>query len=168
MPDARVERVTGMGMLTLRGAMDVLGPALGEVCALAAPDQRMSEAQGGLRANWMSPDEIMVVCPVERTADLAHRLEERLTGAFATVVDVSDARAAFDVTGLDAAGVLTKLMPVDFARMQPAEVRRTRMAQIPATCWCEGRGWRVVCFRSVAAYADALLRNAAASAVAGT
>ena len=69
---------------------------------------------------------------------------------------------AFDLQGPGAQGALAKLCPVDFAALAPSEVRRTRMAQIPAAFWRHGDGWRILCFRSVAGYAEALLRNAAA------
>lgn len=160
MPDIGVGAATDIGMITLRGEIATLAKAVG----MAVPEQRMSVESGGCRLNWMSPDELLLICPhaevAQRTADLAAALE----GEFATVADVSDARAVFDVTGEGGETALAHLMPVDFAALAPGEVRRTRMAQVPAALWREGTGWRVVCFRSVARYAEALLRDAAETA----
>ncbi|UWQ20512.1 sarcosine oxidase subunit gamma [Jannaschia sp. W003] len=155
MSDVRIERRTGVGMVTLRGDLGLLCGAIG--CAV--PGQRLSVRESGEHVLWMSPDELLLIC--DDAPARAAALAKALADEFATVADVSDARAVFDVEGRDAAATLAKLMPVDFARLDPAEVRRTRMAQVPAALWRKGEGWRVVCFRSVADYAHALLRNAA-------
>ena len=154
---AEVARVHGLGMVTLRGDPAELADAAG----LPPPEMRMSARADGEALLWMSPDELLLVC--DDAPARAAALVDALSGRFATVADVSDARAVFDVTGPDAAGTLAKLMPVDFGALAPEEVRRTRMAQVAAACWREGEGYRVVCFRSVADYADALLRQAAAA-----
>ncbi|MEN8917520.1 MAG: sarcosine oxidase subunit gamma family protein, partial [Octadecabacter sp.] len=78
-------------------------------------------------------------------------------------VDVSDARAVFTVSGDGARDVLARLCPVD---LHPdsfglGQVRRTRMAQIAAAFWMHDDGFDVVCFRSVADYAQGVLTRAA-------
>ena len=59
--------------------------------------------------------------------------------------------------------VLAKLTPADLrpGAIGIGEVRRTRLAQVPAAFWLDGEGKAtVVCFRSVAEYVFGLLRNA--------
>ena len=157
MPDIAIATPAGVGMILLRGELSLLAKAAG----MAAPERRMSVVSEGCRLNWMSPDELLLICPqpdaVRRTAEL----EAALQGEFSTVADVSDARKVFDVTGERAEIALAHLMPVDFATLAPGEVRRTRMAQVAAALWREGDGWRLICFRSVARYAEALLMDAA-------
>ncbi|MFO6463348.1 sarcosine oxidase subunit gamma [Jannaschia sp. KMU-145] len=160
MSDVTVEALPPLGMITLRGDLDTLGPAVTDVTGFARPDQRMRTEAGGHGCLWMSPDELLVTCDYDAAPGVAVRLTDALGDAFATVAVVSDARAVFAVTGQGAEAVLSRLVPVDFDRLAPTEVRRTRMAQIPAAIWREGEGWRVVCFRSVAVYAEGLLRNA--------
>ena len=160
MSEVTVRALPPMGMVTLRGALDTLAPAVEAETGCARPAQRLSSAADGVRAMWMSPDELMLVCDHGGAADLAARLTERLGDAFATVAVVSDARVVFELTGPGAIPALASLMPVDFDRLDPSEVRRTRMAQVPAAIWREGAAWRVMCFRSVAHYAEALLRGA--------
>jgi sarcosine oxidase subunit gamma len=48
-------------------------------------------------------------------------------------------------------------------RFEPGELRRTRMAQVPAAVWmADAQTIRVICFRSVAGYVSGLLEDAAA------
>lgn len=156
MSDVLVRRLSGIGMVTLRGDI----PTLAKAAGIKAPEQRMIERSDNSKAlMWMSPDELLLVC--EDASTQATALGIALERAFATVADVSDARAVFEVEGEGAEGVITKLMPVDFAALAPNELRRSRLAQIPAALWREGSAWRIACFRSVADYAHTALQNAA-------
>jgi hypothetical protein len=58
---------------------------------------------------------------------------------------------------------LAKLCPVDLAPgvFEAGEMRRTRLAQVPAAFWWEEDGFTLVCFRSVAQYAFDVLKGAA-------
>ncbi|WGH78653.1 sarcosine oxidase subunit gamma [Jannaschia ovalis] len=160
MPDVTITALPPVGMVALRGDPELLGRAVAEIAGPGTPAARMrTEAQGrGLL--WMSPDDLLLTCDYAEAPALAERLAAALAGDFATVAVVSDARAVFALEGA-VEDLLARLMPVDFARLAPAEVRRSRMAQIPAAIWREGEGWRLVCFRSVAGYAEGLLHNAA-------
>jgi len=146
-------------MVTMRGDPSELARATG----LDAPGMRLSTTDGADSLLWMSPDELLLICDDAPTR--ASRLADALYGSFAAVADVSDARAVFDLAGPGATATLAKLMPVDFAAMAPGEVRRSRLAQVPAATWRHGDGWRIVCFRSVAVYVEAALCNAADGAV---
>ncbi|PWJ15846.1 sarcosine oxidase subunit gamma [Jannaschia seohaensis] len=162
MSDITVSTPGPIGMITLRGAMEVLGSVVTKVTGCALPERRKFSVSGAYAALWMSPDELLLVCDHDEADEIAKRLTTELGAAFATVAVVSDARAVFDLAGPEAHRALAKLCPVDFPRLAENEVRRTRMAQVPAALWRHGEGWRVVCFRSVAGYAERLLTNAAA------
>ncbi|MEM9798307.1 MAG: sarcosine oxidase subunit gamma family protein [Pseudomonadota bacterium] len=162
MADLTISSVTDLGMITLRGDLEVLGRQTRAFAGCAAPEQRMSTASDGRRLLWMSPDELLLTCPAAESKTMVASLRAAFGDGFATVVEVGDARAVFDLAGADVPGMLAKLMPVDFDRMAETEIRRSRLAQVPAAIWREGAVWRLVCFRSVARYAEALLRNAAA------
>jgi sarcosine oxidase subunit gamma len=84
-----------------------------------------------------------------------------MAGVHHLAVDVSDARAVFRVEGAKADQVLAKLSPVDFAKLEPGELRRTRAAQVATAFWKEGDGFTVVCFRSVGRYVFDLLAMSA-------
>ena len=91
----------------------------------------------------------------------AARLEAALEGEFASVAVVSDARALIRVSGAQARDVLAKLMPVDFATLEPGELRRSRAAQVAAAVWQQDGGYTLVSFRSVAGYVMGLLSHSA-------
>lgn len=151
------------GMITLRGdlASDTLATALKDAVGLAVPGQRRVLAEGETAVAWMSPDELLVMVPHAEAPAVAERLAGALAGEFATVAEVSDARAVFTVAGGAVDAALMKLCPVDFARLEPGEIRRTRAAQVAVALWRSGDGEvTLVCFRSVAAYVFGLLSNA--------
>lgn len=158
MSDVSIRPVASLGMVVLRGGPEMLGPALVAATGCAMPERRMKTASGEVTAMWMSPDEVMVTCPPEDTSAVLARLTVAIGGEFGTAIDMSAARQVFDLDGAGIVDLLAGLMPVDFARLAPTEVRRTRMAQIPVALWRHGDGWRLMCFRSVAGYAADLLR----------
>jgi sarcosine oxidase subunit gamma len=67
----------------------------------------------------------------------------------------------FRIEGARAAEVLMKLSPVDQARLEPGELRRTRAAQVACAFWREGEGYTLISFRSVAGYVMGLLTHSA-------
>ena len=89
-------------------------------------------------------------------------LAQALAGHFATVADVSDARAVFTVSGPLWRDALAKLCPVDFATLDEGALRRTRAAQVAAAILVTAPDEaRVICFRSVGQYMFDLLSGAA-------
>ncbi len=160
MAEATIRALDPWGMVALRGEMGALGQVLGAVLDCSAPDIRMSTRAGGIGVLWMAPDEVLVLCGFDDAPDLARRLEEASGEDFVSVAVVSDARRVFDIAGAGAEDVLSKLMPVDFAKLAETEVRRSRLAQVPAATWRHAGGLYLMCFRSVAVYAEDVLRNA--------
>ncbi len=162
---ARVAEAGLCGMITLRGDLSApwLATALADATGCAVPATRRVTTASAMAAAWMAPDEVLVICPHDRAPETAARLAQALDGHFATVADVSDARAVFTVTGPGAADVLAKICPVDFATLAQGDIRRTRAAQVAAAIWVSGADeMTVVCFRSVARYMFDLLATAAA------
>lgn len=163
---ARVEEIGLQGMITLRGD---LGSRAMKSAATAAAGTEMpgigriaGDSSGGLC--WMSPDELLLLCPYETVDATLERVQSALKDSHALAVNVSDARAVFRVGGPHARDVLAKLCPVDLSpeAFGPGNFRRTRMAQIPAAIWLvDDETFQIVCFRSVAQYAFDLLRIAA-------
>lgn len=162
---AAVRELGLSGMVTLRG--DLAEKKLIKAVkshAGAMPGQREVAFKGGNGAAWMSPDELLLICDHGQAGTLVAQLEKALAGAHFMAVNVSDARAVFEVSGAHAREVLAKLMPVDFApgAFEPGMIRRSRMAQVPAAVWMqEDDAFRIVCFRSVAQYVFDVLGVAA-------
>ncbi|RDC73053.1 sarcosine oxidase subunit gamma [Rhodovulum sp. 12E13] len=163
---ATVREVPAPGMIALKG--DLSSPALAEavraVTGCAVPGLRRIEAAGPACAGWMAPDEVLLIVQRGDVPAALATIAERLSGAHHLAADVSDMRAVFRLEGAGAREALAKLAPVDLApgAFEPGELRRTRLAQVPAAFWMEEGGITLVCFRSVARYAFDLLAGAAA------
>ena len=162
----RVQEMGLQGMITLRG--DIASAAVIKAATKAAgvgmPDanQAVSDDTGAIC--WMSPDELLVLCPHDKAEANVAAMTKTLGKAHSLVVNVSDARAMFRVSGASAREVMAKLCPVDFApdSFVPGMFRRSRMAQVPAAFWMRDEdSFDVICFRSVADYVFGALKMAA-------
>ena len=160
---AKIREIGPLGMITLRAKPDVAGlaEAIKAAVGTGVPGQRKIEIAGGKAAGWMSPDEYLLVLPYDQVAAAMAAIATAMGGAHHLAADVSDARAIFRIEGPKAAQALQKLMPVDFATLEPGELRRSRAAQVAAAIWEQEGGFTLVCFRSVAAYVFGLLSHSA-------
>ncbi|WP_300056117.1 sarcosine oxidase subunit gamma [uncultured Roseobacter sp.] len=154
------------GMITLRGDLSAsaVKKAAKAVSGVDLPGAGAVQMDGESGLCWMSPDELLVLCPYAEAAERLERLQTALAKTHALAVNVSDARASFTVSGPRAREVMGKLCPVDLApdRFTPGIFRRTRMAQVPAAFWMnDTERFRIVCFRSQAQYVFDLLTVAA-------
>ena len=152
------------GMVTLRGdlASAAVQGAVEAATAQEMPGTRQILGGLGSGVAWMSPDEVILFCDAGKARALAGLLGDALRGQPHLAVDVSSARAVFAIEGQGAREVLAKLCPVDMAGFAPGEIRRTRLAQVPAAFWmADTETVHLLCFRSVAHYAFDLLTDAA-------
>ncbi len=161
-----VENLGPSGMITLRGDLGgkAVAGAVKAATGLGVPGQRAILSEGGKAVAWMSPDELLILCPHAEAAGLATQMADALAGEHGLVVDVSDARARFRITGPGAREVLAKGAPVDLAPgvFGPGEIRRTRLGQVAAAFWMSGaESFDLVCFRSVADFVETWLKTAA-------
>ncbi len=153
------------GMITLRGdlAAPKLATALKAATGCAMPVTRKITRDGAHSLVWMSPDELLILCPHGDAPALTDRLSREMAGEFVTLANVSDARAMFRVTGAMWRDALAKLCPVDFSTLDTGDIRRTRAAQIAAAILVtDAQEAQIICFRSVAGYMFDLLSIAAA------
>mgnify|MGYP001822808334 CR=1 FL=1 len=155
-----------VGMITIRGDLGEAGfqSGISEVTGLSVPEARQIVGEE-VKLAWMSPDELLLICDHGEAEAKVAALSTAMAGRHHMAVNVSDARAVFTLEGDGAAirEVLAKLTPADLrsGTFGPGEVRRTRLAQVPAAFWLDDEGRAtVVCFRSVAEYVFGLLRNA--------
>ncbi|WP_068112518.1 sarcosine oxidase subunit gamma [Tropicimonas marinistellae] len=161
---ARVVEMPPKGMITLRGSPDEIGAAVADATGCAVPGQREITFEGEFALGWMSPDEFLLMCPRDEVGTCLKSLGETLAGSHHLAVDVSDARAVFSIAGPGAREVLARLCPVDLASTAfgPGEIRRSRIAQVPAAFWIDANDdIKLICFRSVARYAFDVLCGAA-------
>ncbi len=165
---ASVEESGLAGMITLRGDLTSAKLQAAVTSATGAtmpePGKVALSDEGGLC--WMSPDELLVLVHYAEVEAKLGEINAGLAGEHALAVNVSDARAVFQVSGDGAREVLGKLCPVDLSAQAfvPGQFRRTRMAQVAAAFWLDQDGsFHIVCFRSVADYMFSLLSTAAQS-----
>jgi sarcosine oxidase subunit gamma len=159
---ATIREIGPLGMITLRAkGVKALEKAVKAVTGTKLPAQRRIEVKGDRACGWMSPDEYLLIVPYAEVAASLAALAKALAGEHHLAVDVSDARAVFRVEGDKAADVLRKLSPVDFEKLEPGELRRSRAAQVAAAMWAQDGGFTLVCFRSVGAYVMGLLTHSA-------
>ncbi len=158
-----IKEIGPLGMISLRAKPDVkeLAKAVKAAVGTKVPAQRRIEIAGEKACGWMSPDEYLLILPYAETGAAMAAIAKGMGEAHHLAAVVSDARAVFRVEGDKAEQVLAKLCPVDFATLEPGELRRTRAAQVAAAFWKDEGGYTVVCFRSVAAYVMGLLSHSA-------
>lgn len=161
---AEIREIGPQGMITLRGdlAAAPVKKAVKAATGTAMPKPLSILTDGDSASAWMSPDELLLLCPYEHVADNLAAMTKALGKAHGLAVDVSDARALFEVQGAHARDVLAKLAPIDASAdaLVDGQIRRTRLAQVPAAVWVNGDVVRVICFRSVAQYMFDLLKTA--------
>jgi sarcosine oxidase subunit gamma len=154
------------GMITLRGDLSAsaVRKAAKAATGLTLPDPGHITVAGDCGICWMSPDEVLVLCPYDMAAAHLAKMHAALGKVHALAVDVSDARGVFRVSGPLAREVMAKLAPVGFSpdAFTPGMFRRSRMAQVAAAFWLHGPDtFQIVCFRSQAQYMFDLLKVAA-------
>ncbi len=154
------------GMITVRGdlAKAKVKSAVKSATGLAIPKTAQIALGENSSVAWMSPDELLLVTDYATVGASVAKLQSALAKEHALVVNVSDARAMFSVSGAQAREVVAKLAPVDFSAdsFTPGMFRRTRLAQVPAALWMtDDESFQIICFRSVAQYVFDLLCVAA-------
>lgn len=163
---AEVREVGLQGMITLRGDLSSakVKKAVKAVIGVALPDVNTAAMADKRGACWMSPDELLLLCPYDSVTEDLTKLHAALGDAHVLAVNVSDARAVFQVSGRHARDVMAKLAPIDLSprAFGPGSFRRTRLAQVAGAFWMrDSTTFETICFRSVAQYMFDLLATAA-------
>lgn len=152
-PLVSIKELGPVGMVTIRGdfASKPFAAAIKKVCGGAIPAQRRFEGALG----WMSPDELIWTGAYAAAPGVAASLSAEMGDEHHLAVNVSDARAAFSVTGQGARELIAKGAPVDMspAAFAVGDLRRTHIGQVAAAFWMDAdEGLSLVCFRSYACY----------------
>lgn len=161
---AQVKELGLVGMVTLKAD---LSSAATKKAVKAAVGFDLPKARGMTGENvdnavaWMAPDEVLILSAHAEADAVVAGLTKALAKHHHLAVNVSDARAVFSVEGRDVRDVLGKLTPADLSALEPGEMRRSRLAQVPAAFWITDQSHAtVICFRSVAQYVFDLLVTA--------
>ncbi len=163
---AAVQELGLQGMITLRADLSAaaIKKAIKSATKAEIPARGSVTSSGDISLCWMSPDELLILCPHDAAPELTAELQGALGKTHALVVDVSDARAVFRVSGTHARDVMAKLAPVDFSpgAFPVGHFRRSRLAQVAAAFrTVDTDTFEIICFRSSAQYMYDLLKTAA-------
>jgi methylglutamate dehydrogenase subunit D len=103
---------------------------------------------------WAGPDQWLIIEPQTAGADPSAELAKSFNG-LASVIDVSDSRIIFRVSGPSAKDALSKGIPIDFHDrvFKPGDVAITHYAHLGVTLWrlVDGQGYDVACARTFSA-----------------
>ncbi|MEM9783768.1 MAG: sarcosine oxidase subunit gamma family protein [Pseudomonadota bacterium] len=172
-PDLVISRDVAAGMVMLKAELadPNIGAALREASGVAVPPPLTAVTAEGpvgmVTAVWMAPDEVLLMLPEGRAAELSFALDAALAGTVALALDMSDARAVFRLDGARWREVVAKGAPVDLrpAAFPAGRARRTHLGQVAVAFWADpadAAQVTLVCFRSVADDVSAWLAEAAA------
>ncbi len=158
-----VQECAPFGMVTLRAKLSdkTIAANLKDVLGCPLPNVRKMSSGTYGRVAWMSPDELLCLSEYSKAYQLREQIKKGFQEHHVVAEVVSDARTIFRIEGARAGEVLTKLAPVDVERLAADEMRRTRLAQVPAAFWRIEDGFELMCFRSVSGYVFDLLKTAA-------
>ncbi|GHA53175.1 sarcosine oxidase subunit gamma [Amylibacter ulvae] len=155
-----------MGMITLRGdlASAAMAKVVKSITGAKMPKPRGVETAGKGSVAWMSPDELLIMVDYPAADAAEAKITDALSGQHHLAVNVSDARAVFDLTGDHLRDVLAKGSPTNLNpdALPIGEVRRTRLGQLAVAFWfTDESAAKLVCFRSVGDHVFKWLANAA-------
>ena len=156
-----VSEKTAAGMLTIRGDFRSSRFKTSFTKAVGANLPKTREViLARNNVAWMSPDELLILCDYAEVPNLSQNLQMVLKDQHHMLVNVSDARTLFEVSGSGIREVIAKLAPVNIATLGIGEIRRTRFSQIAGAFWLTSEtSLSVICFSSVADYMFNLLKT---------
>jgi len=141
------------GPKVLAAAADALGLPRGETPCRAVRND-------GRAALWLGPDERLLIGPAEAAAELSGLLQSALAGLPHSLVEISHAQLAFEMSGARAAAALNIGCPLDLdlAAFPVDMCTRTVFAKAQIVLWRTGlETFRVESARSFAPYVTKIL-----------
>jgi sarcosine oxidase, subunit gamma len=148
----------------LRGGPEVRAAAEGAFGVGVPARPCRARAQGGRAALWLGPDEWLLIAPEAAARVVAAALSAALDGRPHSLVDVSHRQTAFNVSGPEAALLLSAGCPLDLDESAfPVDMcTRTMLAKAEVVLWRTApQAFRVEVWRSFAAYVSRYLAEAA-------
>jgi sarcosine oxidase subunit gamma len=159
-----ISTLPSQARLIVRGG-EAAVPLIGRAFGVALPRDACRAATHPPRAAlWLGPDEWLLIAPDGEADRIAAEINAALTGAPASVVDISDRQVAIAVTGPRAAETVNAFNPLDLdaTAFPVGMVTRTVFAKAEIVLWrTAADAFRIEVWRSFAPYVEALLREAA-------
>lgn len=146
--------------LVLRGGPQVLAAAAYAVRLPCSETPCRAVRNDGRAALWLGPDERLLIGPAEAAAELNGVLQSALAGLPHSLVEISHAQTAFEVSGARAAAAVNIGCPLDLdlAAFPVDMCTRTVFAKAQIVLWRTGpESFRVETARSFAPYVTKIL-----------
>ncbi len=150
--------------LVLRGGPDVLAAAADAVGLPRSETPCRAVRNDGRAALWLGPDERLLLGPADAGPEMRGLLQRALAGMPHSLVEISHAQTAFELSGAQAAVALNTGCPLDLAPASfPIDMcTRTVFAKAQVVLWRTGHEtFRVETARSFAPYVTKILALAA-------
>lgn len=150
--------------LVLRGGPDVLAVAADALALQHNETPCRAVRNGDWAALWLGPDERLLLGPADAAQEIEGLLQPALAGMAHSLVEISHAQTAFELSGARAAAALNIGCPLD---LDPASFpidmcTRTLFAKAQIVLWRTGpEMFRVETARSFAPYVTKILALAA-------
>lgn len=150
----------------LRGRPQALVAAVGALGLPRSDSPCRAVRNDGRAALWLGPDERLLLGPADAATEMGDALQRGLAGLPYSLVEVSHAQTAFEVSGAYAAVALNTGCPLD---LDPASFpvdmcTRTVFAKAQIVLWRTGpETFRVETARSFAPYVTKILARAASA-----
>lgn len=148
----------------LRGGPQVLVAAVDALGLPRSDSPCRAVRNDGRAALWLGPDERLVIGPADAAPEMGDALQRALAGMAHSLVDISHAQVAFEVSGPRAATVLNTGCPLDLDQASfPIDMcTRTVFAKAQIVLWRTGpEMFRVETARSFTPYVTRILALAA-------
>lgn len=146
--------------LVLRGSPQVMAAAANALGLRPSDTSCRASRNGDRAALWLGPDERLLMGPADAGTEMVSLLQTALAGTAHSLVEVSHAQTAFEVSGERAAAALNTGCPLD---LDPASFpvdmcTRTVFAKAQIVLWRTGpETFRVEVARSFAPYVTKIL-----------
>ena len=148
----------------LRGGPEALVAAVGALGLPRSDSPCRAVRNDGRAALWLGPDERLLIGPADAAQEMDALLQRALAGVPHSLVDISHALAAFELSGARAAAALNTGCPLDLDSASfPVDMcTRTVFAKAQIVLWRTGpETFRVATARSFAPYVTKVLALAA-------
>jgi sarcosine oxidase, subunit gamma len=152
----------------LRGGPQALVAAVSALGLPRSDSPCRAVRNDGRAALWLGPDERLLIDSADAAQEVRGSLQGALAGMPHSLVEISHAQAAFEVSGVHAATVLNTGCPLDLDRSSfPVDMcTRTVFAKAQIVLWRTGpETFRVETARSFIPYVTKILAEAAREAV---
>ena len=154
-----IKEVPFLGFLNLRGKPDnpAFLAAVNKVLGCSLPVEANTVVESGdIKVYWLGPDEWLVITPTQRQNQVQSELQAALEGTFSSVVDNTSGLTLLNITGENAANMISRDCPLDLhpSVFKPGQCAQTRLAKagMIISLLADGSGFELIIRRSFADY----------------